>query len=345
MQMKAYFIFSNIFSYVTSLDFENIPIYSNILEFGKMSYNVYYDINNSHWLNVTLLNVTDISITNDTVRAYLFSNDLGTENVVAFKGTSTFWTTLSLDNSNNLDNLLQNTKTNTQIGIDSLTAHNDKFNDNLYYSCCFYKQSKLFTCDTQCSKSNKSELIHEKEECCANCYKDSVHLDNNYINYIYKIMENVNKRVTEDSKIVFTGHSLGGTLATLAGVIYNKPAVSFQSPGDIHYFTRIGFINEFNRSNFSNIYQFGHNGDPLFMGDCDTTCRLLGYNVNTKCHVGKSCLYDSKKKLNIYESILNHRIEYVINTIIPKWENDFPECKFETGCIDCESWDYVTNDQ
>lgn len=324
MQMKAYFIFNSIFGLVMSLDFENIPLYSNILEFGKMSYNVYYDIGSSHWLNVTLLNVTDISITNDTVRAYLFSNKLGTENVVAFKGTSTFWTTLSLDKTEDKNDIIQ---------INSLTAHNDKFNDNLYYSCCFYKQSNLFKCDNQCKEFVKG---NEKKECCADCYKDSVNLDNNYINYIYKIVENVNKIIRKDSKIMFTGHSLGGTLATLAGVIYKKPAVSFQSPGDLHYFTQIGLINE--SDEYSNIYQFGHNGDPLFVGDCDSTCKLLGYNVNTKCHVGKTCLYDSKKKLNIYESLLNHRIEYVINTIVPKWENDFPECKFESDCKDCESW-------
>jgi lipase ATG15 len=344
MQMKAYFIFSTIFSRVTSLDFENILLYSNILEFGKMSYNVYYDIGSDNWLNVTLLNVTDISITNDTVRAYLFSNDLGTENVVAFKGTSTYWTTLSLDNSNNLDNLLQNTNTNNQIEINSLTAENDKFNDNLYYSCCYYKQSNIFTCNNECNNLGDLNPFNRGKICCENCYKDSVHLDNNYIHYIYKIMENVDKIIEKDSKIVFTGHSLGGTLATLAGIIYNKPVVSFQSPGDLHYFTRIGFINDFNRLNFSNIYQFGHNGDPLFMGDCGSTCSLLGYNINTKCHVGKTCLYDSRKKLSISESLLNHRIEYVINTIIPKWENDFPNCTFESSCIDCESWNYIKNE-
>ncbi len=148
--MKAYFIFVNVFGYVMSLDFKNISTFPNILELVKMSHNVYYRIDSSHWLNVTLTKVRDLSITNNTVRAYLFSNDDGTENVVSFKGTSTFWTSLSVHEENEPDS----------IKIKSLTARNDKYNDNLYYSCCFYKQSKLFKCDNKCENGEFDKKVN-----------------------------------------------------------------------------------------------------------------------------------------------------------------------------------------
>ena len=88
------------------------------------------------------------------------------------------------------------------------------------------------------------------------------------------------------------------------------------------------------------IYHFGHNADPIFMGDCGGTCNILGYNIYTKCHIGNTCVYDSKDKLKMGESLWNHRIHYVIDNIISQWQNNMPECSKSNDCNDCEKWTY-----
>ena len=74
MYKLLYFVTSTIANFI-NMD------YNTISDLAKMSYNVYYDINNKNWLNTTLNNVIDVSISNDTVRAYLFTNNEKTNTV------------------------------------------------------------------------------------------------------------------------------------------------------------------------------------------------------------------------------------------------------------------------
>lgn len=62
--------------------------------------------------------------------------------------------------------------------------------------------------------------------------------------------------------------------------------------------------------------------------------------MDAKCHVGNTCLFKAKEKLGYTESILNHRIDYVIKHVIPNWETDFPEC-IKQDCVDCIDWVYI----
>lgn len=320
--MYAYFILGCIHFVYGMIDFSQINMYTTISELVLMSRNVYYDIGDQNWLNGSYSGVWDISVSNDTVRAYLFTDSV-VGDVIAFKGTSTYWTTSTIS-----DPVVCERK--NAFGFYKMsTVENDKYNDNLYYSCCFYKQSGLFHCDTQCS----GNLF--QNTCCKDCYKKSLDDPNNYLNVITSIIENAYTIVPKSNDIVFTGHSLGGTLASLAAVLYNKTGVSFESPGDLHYARLIGL-----NINSGRVFQFGHTGDPLFTGHCGNLCSVFGYHVNTKCHVGKVCLYDSKKKLGISESVLNHRVEYVVNNIVPEWSTDFPNCTQETDCTDCKTWTF-----
>ena len=137
------------------------------------------------------------------------------------------------------------------------------------------------------------------------------------------MIENINKVIDFDnSNVYFTGHSLGGLLASLLAVQYNKQAIIFHSPGDKHYFDLIGLDIEKD----SRIYHFAHNADSLVHGHCGNLCWAFGYNIETKCHIGHNCIFDAKKKLGLTDSITTHRLEYLINTILPHWETDFPEC-------------------
>ena len=298
--------------------------YNTVYEMAKMSHNVYYKIGGKEWLNTTLSEVYDVSILNDTVKAYLYKDN---NNVaVAFKGTSVYWISeqYGLQTSS-----LEKDKLQKEDDVCSLSSSaNDKINDNLFFSCCFYKQSKLFEDCGKCDTNIKSE-------CCKECYKDSLEYSKSYINMVKNIVEKIKETVDFDTNnVYFTGHSLGGMLASVASVIYDKPAVTFETPGDLHYLilSGIGISDK--------VYHFGHNGDPLFLGNCGTTCSIVGYYIDTKCHSGFTCSYDAKGKLGYTESILNHRIEYIIKHVIPNWESDFPECIVDSNCVECESWNY-----
>ena len=303
--------------------------YQSVEEMAKMSHNVYYDFTSSHWFNTTLDIVIDVSIDNSTVKSYLFTNNENDTAVVVFKGTSLYWDSTT--------NAKLTTNANGDFTIKSPKSSNDRFNDNLFFSCCFYKQSTLFpNCNT--CQEEVTRVTKNTDTCCKRCYQDIVQDPMNYINTIHKIIGVVQTYVDLDNAdVYFTGHSLGGMLASVASLMYNKVAFTFEVPGDLNY---ISLTNNWNRVGHK-VYHFGHNADPLFIGKCGMTCSILGYNVNTKCHSGYTCSYDSKTKLGYTESILNHRIEYIIKHIIPNWQGDMPQCIQDTECTDCETWEYV----
>ena len=349
--------------------------YDVLYDLAKMSRNVYYKLEDSSftegkWMNVSLPMVFDTSIHNDTVRSYLFTNFDRSVNVVSFKGTSLPWFSFDTNKINQQGTFTEDVCTQqgtftedvcTQQGtftedvciqqgtftddvcIQQGTSTNDKANDNLYYSCCFYKHNTIFPeCDcgnTIFSECNCGNKINGTEKyCCASCYKSSTVYDLNYMNIADNIIKKIKEYIDfENSIVIFTGHSLGGTLASMMGLTYNKIAVAFESPGDKHYIDLVGLGD----IPSDNIYHFGHDADPLFIGNCGMTCSSLGYYVDTKCHVGNTCLFKAKEKLGYSESILKHRIDYVINNIMPNWETDFPECVKHDDCIDCADWVYI----
>ncbi len=302
--------------------------YDDVYEFGIMSHNVYLKSSDKNWINTSLDNVIDMSIGEDTVRAYLFSNSDKSRNVVALKGTSIYFGLTASEIGTLKLNGQGTESSDTERGILS-SVSNDKWNDNLFFSCCFNVQAGIKDC-----------LCEQETVCCINCYKKSIDFEKNYLSIVKKIMNNVEKIVDiNNSELIFTGHSLGGMLASYLGIIYNKLTVSFEAPGDRHYLFLSDIINKDN--NYNNIYHFGHNADPIFMGNCGSTCSLMGYYMNTKCHIGNTCLYNAKEYLNYTESILNHRIDIVLKNIIPEWKDKLPECKIDNECIDCDNWVYT----
>jgi len=308
---------------IIGLSSGNFINYDSVYEFSKMANNAYYSIGSKYWLNTTLDIVENRSIEPDTVKAYTFRNIANDKIVIAFKGTSVYWTSL---------NTISDKTFNKYENMCTLSSSsNDKYNDNLFFSCCFYKQSNLFkTCDN-CG-------VTEGTECCRGCYSNSLSYKENYINIVKEIVDNISLDYDFDkTEVYFTGHSLGGMLASVASIIYDKPAVTFETPGDLHYIQVSGLSDR----GSDKIYHFGHNGDPIFIGKCGSTCSVIGYNIDTKCHTGFTCSYDAKKKLGYSESIFNHRIEYIIKNVISKWKDDFPVCIRQTDCSDCDGWKFT----
>lgn len=302
--------------------------YDNVYEFLKMSHNVYHIPSSKRWINTKFDLIKDISIEKNRVKGYLFGYDDNL--VISFKGTSLYWV------NNDVNIGLSDFKT-CGNGIISgyyddchfSSTYIDKYNDNLYFSCCYYKQSRLFDDCKLCNATTKTS-------CCKQCYIKSLSFEKNYFSDVKDIVERVKSEYNFDKyNIYFTGHSLGGMLASIASMIYDKITITFETPGDVHYLRLI------NAPLPDKIYHFGHNADPVFTGKCGIKCSVFGYNMNTKCHSGYTCSYDSKGKLGYKESLLYHKSNYVLRHIVPYWKDEFPACVKLSNCTECEGWDYT----
>jgi len=68
--------------------------------------------------------------------------------------------------------------------------------------------------------------------------------------------------------------------------------------------------------------------------------------METKCHIGSSCVYDTKSKLGWKSDIRNHGIVPFIE-VIDKWyditngKEDVANCIEEENCKDCQRWNFV----
>jgi lipase ATG15 len=147
--------------------------------------------------------------------------------------------------------------------------------------------------------------------------------------------------------------SLGGALASLVALTNELPCIAFESPGDLQYASRLGLLpkttpEELDRylSNME-IYHFGNTGDPVYLGQCTgvtSSCYWLDYALESKCHIGKECIYDHTKVLRdetSMASIQYHSIEYVINNIIKP--SPLPICTYQPSCLatECQTWTFV----
>lgn len=321
---------------ISNNDFNLELNYDNVYNLFLMSYNAYYNLNDSNWNKIPFDTNFPI-IEHNKVKGYVFSNENNSINFLAFKGTS-LW-----------------------AFPDGKSSFNDKFNDNLFYSCCFYKQSSIFknyVNKTECENEDdndklifQNDQIHQiesKTRCFKKCYDNTINYELNYLTMTENAIEKLRMKKLidfENALIIFTGHSLGGTVSTYLGLKYSKQVFTFQTPGNKHYFDIMKDSMNFNYTDddLKNIYNFGHNSDAIMNGNCGTTCWLFGYSIYTKCHLGNKCIYDSKTKLGISESINSHRLAYIHDNIITYWKDDFPECEFENKCEEdnCKTWELV----
>ncbi|KAI8337224.1 Alpha/Beta hydrolase protein [Chlamydoabsidia padenii] len=291
----------------------NVTNRSTILSLAMMTNNAYSGIDNTtDWYDLGEpwhLN-TSFGWDSDGVRGHVFGNHNDSLFIISFKGTS--------------------------VGLwkDGPTGEKDKINDNMLFSCCCARISRAWTPVCDCYQEN--EYI-----CKNDCLEKNILMSEFYYDHamaIYLDVVNLHPNAT----IWLTGHSLGGALASLVGQTYGVPAVSFEAPGNQLASIRLHL------SHYKNmpVWQFGHSADPIWSGDCigpSSSCWYGGFAMESKCHTGQVCEWDTVKEHGWRVDARTHRIRSVIEDILNQTEASFPlpKCNMIKNCSDCELWTYI----
>ncbi|KAJ7145139.1 alpha/beta-hydrolase [Mycena crocata] len=292
---------------------------STVLELAKMSNNAYVDPEDPAWYELG----ADWAVSYpfgwepdaDGFRGHVFATPDNKTVVLALKGTSAGF-----------------------LGGGGPTAKKDKLNDNLLFSCCCARVDWTWTTVCGCYRSGW--------KCDANCVEESLIDDSLF----YPIGTNLYNNLTymyPTSDIWVIGHSLGGALASLLGATFGAPVVAFEAPGEKMAAGRLHLPSPPSTQHITHVY---HTADPIAMGTCNgvlSSCALGGYAMESRCHLGKSIIYDTVSNLSWSVDVRLHGIVNVIEKVLnepwpPSVEEgrEVPEAHAEEDCVECYSWEF-----
>jgi lipase ATG15 len=135
-------------------------------------------------------------------------------------------------------------------------------------------------------------------------------------------------------------------LAALLGITFGLPAVAFESPGERLAAERLhlpippddGSLGPF----LPAVTHVFHNSDPIPQGACtgiNSLCAQGGYALETRCHLGKSIIFDTVEKLGWKVDVRTHVIKDVITKVLEvegvEWEEgrSVPLARAEPNCV------------
>lgn len=292
----------------------NMTDLSTIKSLAFMAYNAYYDPESKRTFPVENFNVFDAFgwNTTDTIRGYVYTSADSKVHVISIKGTSP-----------------------SAFGIGGPTSDTDRLNDNFMFSCCCsHVPESMCGCKSANGTCSRTCLSYA-----ANTWRNS------YYHQVLDFVENHKKQHGWRSWIWLTGHSLGGTLAALVATKLRLASVSFESPGDARFAHHLGLVPELGTPEFvksqewSNVYHVANTNDPIFYGKCNgysSSCFLTGYSIQTKCHLGRQCVFDVPHG---FCSIDKHRMTYLLLDVMKEWTKETPTCKI-SSCVE-ESCDLI----
>ncbi|KAL8774525.1 MAG: hypothetical protein Q9209_000898 [Squamulea sp. 1 TL-2023] len=298
----------------------NITDKETVVNLSLMAANAYtQDPDTGEWEDVDAgFNQSDsFGWEGDGLRGHIFADEGNKTIVVALKGT----TPAVFD------------------GAGSTTK--DKVNDNLFFSCCCAQGGHYLwkqVCD--CSSSAYT--------CNQTCLIQALRRENRYYQAATELYGNVTE-LYPNSNIWLSGHSLGGSVSSMLGLTFGLPVTTFEAPGEALAAARLGLpvppgthpSAPQSRLN-TGAYHFGHTADPIFMGTCNSAtsgCTLGGYAMETQCHTGHVCIYDTVRDKNWRVSISWHSIRSVIKDVFRAYDK-VADCIQDTECVDCFNWKY-----
>ncbi|CAF9915701.1 MAG: hypothetical protein GOMPHAMPRED_000830 [Gomphillus americanus] len=292
---------------------------ATVLALALMAANAYaIDRNEADWFDATLPFNHSLSFgwKGDSLRGHVFANEDNSTIVMSIKGTSA-------------------------AVFDGLeTTTNDKVNDNLFFSCCC-GQGGQFLWTQVCSCMTSSYTCNQT------CLVTALKQPNRYYSQAIELYGNVTE-VYPDSNVWLTGHSLGGATASLLGLTFGLPVVTFEAVPEALPAARLGLpvppgtrIGTHQKRQYTGAYHFGHNADPVFMGTCNGVafCTVGGYAMQSQCHTGNKCTYDTIGDKRWRQSLFSHGIKNCIRDVYSVYD-DLPECEHDSECVDCAIWKF-----
>ncbi|KAF8638810.1 hypothetical protein AX17_001868 [Amanita inopinata Kibby_2008] len=296
----------------------NVESRETLLTLAKMTYDAYLEPGDREWYtlgpgwNSTYPFGWEPDA--DGFRGHVFVSTDKSTVVISVKGTSAGWI----------------------VGGGGPTAHKDKVNDNLLFSCCCARVGPTWSTVCDCYSGGY--------RCDQTCVEKSLIDDSVF----YSIGTNLYNNITylyPDANIWIVGHSLGGSLASLMGVTFGTPVVAFEAPGERLAAQRLHLPSPPSTQHITHVY---HTADPIAMGTCNgitSSCALGGYAMETRCHLGKSIIFDTVGQLGWAVDVRTHTIKAVIERLLgadwdPKNGKQVPVAEAEEDCMDCFNWEF-----
>ncbi|KAG8970799.1 putative lipase atg15 [Tulasnella sp. 419] len=232
------------------------------------------------------------------------------------------------------------------------TAKKDKLNDNRLFSCCCGRVNWAWRFNQVC------DCYSGSFKCDSTCLSDALAEEGLFYGTGVNLYNNLT-HLYPHANIWIVGHSLGGALASLLGITFGVPVVTFEAPGERLAATRLhlpmpapGPVSESSDIELNtSTYHVYHTADPIPQGSCTglySVCQPAGYAMESRCHLGKTIVYDTVTRFGWRSGMQTHPIKVMITKVLNEdWNSDaegprrpVPRAKAEVDCVDCSGWKF-----